>query len=275
MTRQPLPRLRHRDLAELAEAVAETCSDSGRVEPARALDLEGAQVRYGDFHDAFDGLLECRGGRFWAYVNLPRNGGHPDAPRARFTLAHETGHFFIETHRRALLAGQPPHGSTTDFASHLRVEQEADLFAAHLLMPAARVRTRHRRAAPGLAGVLALADAFGTSRTSTALRVAHLDLAPCAAIRWRPDGSSWAAVSASLRALGLTAPITHADQVPRGGATHCILHSGQSDAPLQTGATAAFWFDRVRPGGPRDATLHEEAVGLGPHGAITLLTLIL
>ena len=115
---------------------------------------------------------------FVAYVNLPRNGGSPEAARARFTLAHETGHYFVDEHRHALRSGQPPHGSATDFASHLRVEVEADLFAAHLLMPAARVRKRLRRTELGLPGVLSLADSFGTSRTSMAVRAAQLDLWP-------------------------------------------------------------------------------------------------
>ncbi len=274
MTNRPVVSdARRRDLADLAEIVAASCSPHGRVEPALALHAEGVRVRYGDFGNAFDGLLERRASGFWAYVNVPRNGGRPDAPRARFTLAHEAGHYFIDEHRRALEAGQPPHKSFTDFVAYVHVEQEADLFAAHLLMPRDRFAKKHRRAPAGLAGVLALADSFGTSRTSTALRVAQLDLAPVAVVRFRPDGSAWASVSRSLRKLDLTSTIDHIGRIPPQGATDIVRRTESADVPIQTGATASFWFNRVRPGGPRDAVLLEEAVGLGPHGTLTFLSL--
>ena len=267
-----VPDRRRRELAELAESVAAICAPSGRIEPALALRDEGVRVRFGDFADAFDGLLEHRASGFWTYVNLPRNGGHPDAPRARFTLAHEAGHYFIDEHRQALEAGQPPHGSITDFDAHVRVEIEADLFAAHLLMPAKRFSKSYSRAESGLPGVLSLAGKFGTSRTSTALRVAQLDLAPCAAIRFRSDGTAWSYISRALRKQGLARPIDHVRRVPRHGAAHLVHQNGGSDNPLSTGATAAFWFDHVRAGGPRDITLTEEAIGLGPHGTLVMLT---
>lgn len=57
----------------------------------------------------------------------------------RFTLAHELGHYFIDQHRRGLEEGKVrSHGSVVEFESELPIEQEADTFAASLLMPRER-----------------------------------------------------------------------------------------------------------------------------------------
>jgi len=275
MRRAEIPEVRRRSIAELAEALADEVSPEGRVDPMPALEAEGVAVTYGDFGDAFDGLIEPRDRKFWVYVNLPRCGGHPDAPRARFTLGHEAGHYFLDDHRNALLAGQPPHGSITDFTSYLRVEHEADLFATHLLLPTERFVKAARRSGRGLSAVLRLRDLFGTSITSTAIRYAQCDLTPCAVVRWGPDGFAWRWVSDSLRAQGLRQTIDAAAEIPRGGATHLVRASSNAAAgadPVTTGATAAFWFRGVAHGGSRDLTLEEHAVSLGTHGALTFLT---
>lgn len=270
---------RRHTIAELAEAVAADVvsgtGDGKPVDAALALRNEGVAVVYDDFGDAFDGLLELRSGRFWAYVNLARCGGRPDASRARFTAAHEAGHYFLDEHRHALLDGRPPHGSLTDFASHLRVEHEADLFAAHLLMPTERFMNEARRAGRGLDAVLALRERFGTSIKSTALRYVEVGAAPCAVVRWRPDGSAWQWVSEAFRGRGLRRAVDAAGRVPRGGATYLVMGSpsaAESERPCTSAATAGFWFDGVRPGSSRDVVLIEQALGLGSHGAIFMLT---
>jgi hypothetical protein len=52
--------------------------------------------------------------------------------RMRFSLGHELAHFYL--HRDSLIRGQA-HNSIADFRSGNLVEQEADEFAARLLMP--------------------------------------------------------------------------------------------------------------------------------------------
>ena len=70
----------------------------------------GLQVAASVRHRA--GMLEHRGGRpaCWSggwhiYCNLDCV-GQKDSPRARFTLAHELGHYYIDEHRNALVAGR-------------------------------------------------------------------------------------------------------------------------------------------------------------------------
>src|SRR5689334_23997225 len=54
------------------------------------------------YGNCFDGLLEYEAGEFHVYCNVDR-GNIPGGARARFTLAHELGHYFIDEHRIALI----------------------------------------------------------------------------------------------------------------------------------------------------------------------------
>ncbi len=96
-----------------------------RIAAAKAI-----TVSFGRYGDAFDGMLEHRAGRFHIYANLQRL-LREDSPRARFTLGHELGHYYIDEHRNALTAGAvPAHRSGSEYESRLLPEQEADCFAA-------------------------------------------------------------------------------------------------------------------------------------------------
>jgi hypothetical protein len=55
-------------------------------------------------------------GRFHIYCNLDRE-NLPSSPRARFTLSHELGHYFIDEHQNNLASGQVrPHPSAAENA---------------------------------------------------------------------------------------------------------------------------------------------------------------
>jgi hypothetical protein len=61
---------------------------------------------------------------------------YPSNGFRRFTVGHELGHYFLEGHPEHLFKdGCTLHTSTTGFISDDRYEQEADAFAASLLMP--------------------------------------------------------------------------------------------------------------------------------------------
>ena len=265
---------RRREIADLAEALANDIASEGQVDPEVALSREDVVVFDNDYGEAFDGLLEYRNGQFFVYLNLRRTGWRKDAPRARFTLAHEAGHYYIDEHRKALRKGLPPHGSFCDFSSALLPEYEADLFATHLLMPEARFKARARKAQPGLGGILTLKDYFGTSITSTAIRYAETEQVACAVIRWHPDGFGWKWISDSFYQRGYRSTIDAVADLPRESATALAL---QGRAPLndgafhQTGTTAAYWFRYVDHRGSRNSILREQAVSLGQYGALTVL----
>jgi Zn-dependent peptidase ImmA (M78 family) len=102
-------------------------------------DLEELQVFYDNYENAFDGILIFDKN---FYIHLNTNlGNFPDKERGRFTLAHELGHYFIDSHRIALKAGLiKPHPSWHNKNKHQIIEREADFFASCILMPEKRFR---------------------------------------------------------------------------------------------------------------------------------------
>jgi len=184
VSRQFVRPARVEEIAELAEAVADEHCPDGRVAPESIARANRITMSFGRYESAFDGMLEHLAGRFHIYCNLDRVGS-ADSPRARFTLAHELGHYYIDEHRNALAAGSAPaHRSQCEYESPNLAEQEADHFAANLLMPAWRFLARARQSPRGLEGIRKLAEWFGTSITATALRFANCDITPCAVVKW-------------------------------------------------------------------------------------------
>ncbi|MCC6580126.1 MAG: ImmA/IrrE family metallo-endopeptidase [Phycisphaeraceae bacterium] len=274
----PVPRLRParvRQIAELAEAVAEEhAPPSSFIDPMAIAAAHGITISHGDYGDAFDGLLECEAGRFHIYCNRVRC-GERDEPRARFTMAHELGHYFIDEHRHAMQAGRAPaHPSMCDSLSPLLSEQEADLFAANLLMPRCRVMAARSRAARGLPGVMVLARQFGTSLTSAALRWTELDLSPCAVVKWSWSGYAWKTLSAAAFEARYRRTVECPKKLVDNSATRLAL----DHAPLppqgyyQSGTTAATWFAGVRMEDDRNVILVEQAIPLGKFGVLTMLS---
>jgi hypothetical protein len=263
---------REHDIKALAETVADLHFPDRRVEPEELLRTKRITFNYGRYGDAFDGMLECESGAFHVYCNLDRV-THRGSPRARFTLGHELGHYFIDEHRRALKAGRvDAHPSSCDFESKLRAEREADLFATNLLMPEARFRKMAKRAPSGIAGVIDLAEVFGTSITSAAIRYVKTDLFPCAVIKWNPERYAWRWISQQMYDDGLGGTLSSIEDIPRGSATERALSGNPAprEGYFQSGGTASFWVPRklLRAGDP---ILVEEAVPLGRFGALTLL----
>jgi len=265
---------REAELAALAEAVAdEHCPGTGRVEPAVIACTKGITTSLNDYGDAFDGMLECRAGRFHIYCNRTR-GGDGDSARTRFTMAHELGHYYIDEHRRALAAGRvAPHLSRCEHECALRVEREADLFAANLLMPAKRFRRAAKGVAPGMAGLITLAERFGVSLSAAAIRYAALDIAPCAVVKWDWHGRAWKHVSASGLRPFCRDMFELPDQLAEDSPTRRALAREPTPEQgfFQAGTVAAAWFADVEQGEWRDAVFVEEAVPLGRYGVLSLL----
>ena len=170
MPRTELPISRRSFIADLAEGIWQDYSGERQVFLDGIADEFDVSLSYGHYGDAFDGLLEHKSGSFHIYCNLTRVHDQ-NAPRARFTVAHELGHYFIDEHRNALAAGKPPHSSFPERLSDNPVEQEANLFASHLLMPTVEFQTALTGSARGAAqGIVDIAGNFAVSIQSAALR---------------------------------------------------------------------------------------------------------
>ena len=97
---------------------------------------EELQVFYDSYgKNTFDGMTIYDDALFYIHLNTEK-GNTIGSDRGRFTLAHELGHYFIDSHRIGLMRGLlEPHPSKNNFQQHAEIENEADYFASCLLMP--------------------------------------------------------------------------------------------------------------------------------------------
>ena len=258
---------RSAEIEGLAEYVAQEHWEDDRVDPVDIAKSCGMTFSFGHYANCFDGYLECRQRRFHIYIDLDSNGS-ANAPRARFSFAHELGHYFLDWHRCALEQGVPPHGSRADFVSPVTVEREADSFAANLLLPRSRIRQAAAKTIDAKE-VRRLANLFGTSLSATAIRCARLSLAPLIVMRWRAGRRAWCWSSQGYEGRTGNRGLWELEQIPGGSPTREALSRGVDIQPR--GTTLATWFPRIRAGSFQDDVLIEECLSLGQYGALTLL----
>jgi Zn-dependent peptidase ImmA (M78 family) len=269
-----LPPERHSFVSELAEEVWQTYSRERQVFLDGIANAVGTTLSYGDYGEAFDGLLEHKNARFHIYCNTAR--GQPTgSPRARFTVAHELGHFFIDEHRNALLAGKSPHFSFTEHPSDNPVETEANLFAANLLMPTQEYRKALLEISSGLNGIVDAASTFGVSIQSSALRFTAISKKPCAIVMFREGGKPpWWDISPELKAQGYdwVQKLT-LDKIPVDSATGLAMRDNPTllGSVRQNGTVASAWFNRVFKGSKHDEMFMESAMRLASRGVLILL----
>lgn len=136
---------------------------------------ENLDVFYDNYEsNTFDGMTIYDNGKFYIHINT-YNGNRADTDRGRFTLAHELGHYFIDTHRIGLKNGLlEPHPSLTNKAQYFSIEREADYFAACLLMPEERFRKDIGNKKFGIEVIDYLRAEYKISRTARALRFADI-----------------------------------------------------------------------------------------------------
>ena len=167
------------------------------VDPIQIAATEGRLLRLcpGNYKNAFDGRLEylpelrC----FLCYYNTkydcPSDDGH--APRTRFSLGHELAHYFIESHHEYLRAGGRTHPSKSEFLISTPVEQQADAFAAHLLMPDRLFKPLVNQGELSIDIIADLARTFRTSFVSTARRAIECTHFFCAVAAIRDGAIAW------------------------------------------------------------------------------------
>jgi hypothetical protein len=162
------------EISSLAEEISNHyCPDSLIIPENIALN-NSITFNYGNYGDSFDGLIECIDRTFHIYINIDRL-KHAHTERARFTFAHELGHYFIDHHRNALLKGlSPSHCSITGFVSKNKAEREADYFASCLLIPESRLKSDCLNRKFNFELLDEFSKKYQTSFTSTALRFATI-----------------------------------------------------------------------------------------------------
>jgi hypothetical protein len=118
---------------------------------------------------ALSGLLLAAPGEIWVNADEARRW----PPRRRFTIGHELGHWVLHRDRgRSLFCRsttvQPEERERPDAPPRPDIEEEASVFAAALLMPAALVRRHHR---PDTVSFDELCEMFGASQAAMERRL--------------------------------------------------------------------------------------------------------
>lgn len=158
--------------AEIARRIHELSPDMPQnftiEDVCRQLDIESIEEKA---VTSFEAMLLMDENKAWGAIVLAE-GRKPE--RRRFSIAHELGHFLIPTHKGHAGDGFSCSiadlrvGDTREHDRRLRIEAEANRFAAHLLMPPARIRSALTFRQPDLREIVSLADEFGVSREAMA-----------------------------------------------------------------------------------------------------------
>jgi len=178
-------------IKEFAEFVALQYDE--KITPLEKIALEeNLKIFYDCYEDAFDGMTIYDKEKFFIHLNTDK-GNHSNSERARFTLAHELGHYFIDTHRVGLKKGLlDAHPSETNKIQYTTIEREADYFASCLLMPEVRF-SKDIAGKKFNAGIIDLLKTeYKVSRTACALRFADIGNCPIMVVYAENNTIKWA-----------------------------------------------------------------------------------
>ena len=137
----------------------------------------------------------------------------------RFSLAHEIVHFRLPGHVDAIFDDNGRHVSRAGFKSADSYEQEADHFAAALLMRDKLFGPAIKRAGDGLKAIISLADDCDTSLEATAIRYVQVSQEPMAIIRSQNQTIDYAFMSESLKDFSDLNWIRKGTPLPAGSIT--------------------------------------------------------
>jgi uncharacterized protein DUF955 len=191
------------------------------VEIAIALDI--SEVRLDRF-DGFEGMLLTdkarRHGRFLANTAKGQR-------RARFTTAHELGHFLMERHQLSDESGfrcsARDMRETRQVRQILKQEAQANLFAINLLAPA-RMMNPLLSPDPDLRDAQRLRDHLDVSLAACIRRMIDLRDEPLAAV-WSHHGR----VRYSVRGSGFPyVALNNGDKIPMATAAHRAIQNGKA-----------------------------------------------
>jgi Zn-dependent peptidase ImmA (M78 family) len=169
---------RKKTLNNFASFIAEDFSASNITQLEAIAKSEEIGLHIDGYENYFDGMLVFDQEEFNIHLNKDR-GNTLESARGRFSFAHELSHFFIEEHRIPLMTGEAsPHGSLHDFKHNDNIENEADYFAACLLMPEKLFRKVPRDRKFSIDTLFKLSQAFQTSFMATSLRFAEIGSHP-------------------------------------------------------------------------------------------------
>ncbi len=229
------------------------------ITESKEIDLEaiayhtGARVRFRPL-DGCEARIIGNGDTAIITVNA-----HSHYPRKRFSIAHELGHW--HHHRGKCLVCRAEEYRPRDAVSP---ERAADSYAADLLMPHYLFRPLARQQGKlTFNAVSALADAFTTSHTATAIRLVESDHSPALLVCHGTRGRKWFTRAPSVPEKWFPQDALDADSFAFG-----VLFGGKPDDPMPRRIGAEAWFDRWD---AQSFELHEQTFRTGPDEILTLV----
>ncbi len=264
---------RELQISHLAEFISDNYSIDNSLDFMRILEKNTITHNYGKYSNAFEGLLECKNGQFHIFLNLDKC-DYEDSPRARFTLGHELGHYFIDEHRNALKHGKAPsHPSFCEYNSPLIIEYEADLFSSNLLMPKKRFEKIAYQEEKGICGIFKLQKIFNTSFKTTIIRYVQLSIIPIVVMFWRGSNREWIFFSKDKFWSSYYCSIKDKADLPKDCATKLAINGIKPNSGnfFDYSACAVDWFENITINSKKDMKLIEQVISLGGFGIITVL----
>jgi len=171
---QPMDPRVLRETTELTEFLSGRFCENMRTDLVGICQDEGIRIITDDYGQAFDGMLVYANPFFYIHLNSAR-GNWESSRRGRFTLGHELGHFFLQSHNRGIRMGTiPPHASNTGVVHDDKIEAEADNFSSSLLMPRGRLRALTGGRKFSLDIIKEVSNTFEVSLTAALLRFAQV-----------------------------------------------------------------------------------------------------
>lgn len=228
------------------------------VDVALALDIH--DVRFDQF-DGFEGMLLTNQSRSIGGILANSSKGQR---RARFTVAHELGHFLMERHELSSDGGFQCRAQdmreTRDGRQHVRQESQANQFAAELLAPAYRV-TPLLSSDPDLRDAQRMRDLLDLSLEACVRRIVLCRDEVLAAV-WSNTGR----VRYTVKGGGFPyLNVQHGDRLPSTSAAHHAVQNGQVGFTDLIDTHSLSWTDQA------DLDLFEQTRVANKGHAVTLL----
>jgi len=245
-----------------AAELLENCSISlAPVDPFEIARHQGITV-----HAVDDPSLPCSGFIFPSgdskFTIVYSNASNNEAFQ-RFTVSHELAHYEMVEHQEILRSGGGRHVSESNFISPAWYEQEADCFAASLLMPEKAFTSEIRRGGLGLATIRRLADTFKTSLSSTAIRYAELTPDPILVVV--SDGTRILYVLRSDRMRSFRSYVERGSPIPAASTTARLMASRSKGLRELEGVSwLSAWSDNPE----KDLEFSEDVIDLGQYGRV-------
>lgn len=261
------------EIAELAEFIAEENISRGKTNLEKIAHSEDISFSYGNYSDYFLGLLEYENSGFHVFINLDKL-KNPKYERTRFTFAHELGHYFIDHHRNTLKSGQSlSYDKDLSFVTNNPIEQEANHFATHLLMPKERFMKQALNQEIGINNVMELAKQFKTSITATAIHFQNIVEHPCGLLFWDKDRNfkrkkNSQALFNLVNGSGKTFAI---NEIIKGEIFEGFDSIFSFDDPTSISTKLSSFYPEIHSLGKNDLSIKVETVSLKSHGYVSLI----